>query len=154
MDNPADSLSSVEKDTTEVSSSTTQNVFQDNQANHELAGDTSFQIFFNEFTTDSVFQREHVQFPFLREWSDTDNDTGPDKFNREYVQKETWKFYNFYYDKSFATRGLDAYTQKTKVESDYAVIEIRGVDNGIWIDYNFEKKSNKWMLISEKDSSN
>jgi hypothetical protein len=33
-------------------------------------------------------------------------------------------------------------------------IEIRGVDNGIYIDYDFLVRSNKWTLIMEKDYSN
>jgi hypothetical protein len=111
-------------------------------------------MFFGKFKLDSVFQLESVKFPFLREWVDTSNDEAPDKLNKEFIKKENWRYANFYYDESFATRGLDAYTQKIKIQPNRAVIEIRGVDNGIWIDYFFEKKVSKWMLISEKDSSN
>jgi hypothetical protein len=113
-----------------------------------------FEAFFDKFKMDSLFQRERVEFPFLVESIDTDSDTGPDKFNKKYIQKEDWKYANFHYDESFATRGVDAYTQTIRIQLHNAVVQLRGVDNGIWIDYLFEKKVDKWMLVSEHDSSN
>lgn len=109
-----------------------------------------FEVFFEKFKLDSVFQLERVSFPFSSESLDTDSD----KYIVSHVQKDNWTFADFNYDGSIATRGLDPYTQEAKVQRDKAVIEIRGVDNGIWIDYTFEKHDGKWLLISEKDSSN
>lgn len=109
-----------------------------------------FEVFFEKFKLDSVFQLERVSFPFLSESLDTDSD----KYIVSHVQKDNWTFADFNYDGSIATRGLDAYTQEAKVKRDKAVIEIRGIDNGIWLDYTFEKHDDKWLLISEKDSSN
>lgn len=121
---------------------------------YDSAHGERFEDFFERFKTDSVFQHERVQFPFLSERVNLDNDSGPDEFITDATENEDWTFINFAYDDSIAKRGLDAYTQEVNVQKDRAVIEIRGVDNGIWIDYNFEKRNEKWMLISEKDSSN
>ena len=34
-----------------------------------------------------------------------------------------------------------------------ATIEIRGIENGIMVDYYFEKDDGKWMLVAVHDSS-
>jgi hypothetical protein len=47
-----------------------------------------------------------------------------------------------------------AYTQETKLFTDSAKIELRGVDNGIYIDFELYKEHGKWFLTSEKDFSN
>lgn len=129
------------------------NVKQDTWKKYKDIEGENFEVFFDKFKMDSVFQRERVQFPFLVETVNTD-DTGSDKLNKEFTQKHDWKHANFYYDESFATRAVDAYTQRIRIQLHTAVVEYRGVDNGIWIDYFFEKKEDKWILVSERDSSN
>ncbi|HMV90343.1 MAG TPA: DUF4348 domain-containing protein [Cyclobacteriaceae bacterium] len=130
------------------------NAVQNVWGKYEENNDERFEIFFEKFKLDSVFQHVRVQFPFLDERVNLDNDSGPDEFITDSIEEDDWTFANFNYDESIAKRGLDAYTQEVKVEKDRAVIEIRGVDNGIWIDYYFERQNGKWVLISGKDSSN
>lgn len=153
-ENPADSTHTTDikmtsKETKESPSLGNSVVYQYDSAHGER-----FEDFFEKFKTDSVFQHERVQFPFLSERVNLDNDSGSDEFITDFIEEDDWTFANFDYDESIAKRVLDAYTQEVRAEKDRAVVEIRGVDNGIWIDYYFERRKGRWMLISEKDSSN
>jgi hypothetical protein len=53
----------------------------------------------------------------------------------------------------YATRQEDAYTQEIKSYRDTIKLELRGVDNGIHIDYEFVTDNGKWVLVSGKDYS-
>lgn len=87
-----------------------------------------FNEFFARFTTDSVFQMERTKFPFRVIWSTDDGETTHE------TEKENWTHSTFYYEDSYATRQVDAYTQKVRQYSDSVVLEQRGVDNGIYVD--------------------
>lgn len=107
-----------------------------------------FNEFFARFTTDSVFQIERTKFPFRVIWTTEDGETTHE------TEKENWTHSTFYYEDSYATRQVDAYTQKIRQYSDSVVLEQRGVDNGIYVDYKFIKDNGKWILFTGKDYSN
>jgi hypothetical protein len=108
----------------------------------------TFDEFFKRFTEDSLFQVERVKFPFRVIWRTEDGETTHE------TEKENWTHSTFYYDKSYSARQVDAYTQEIKKYGDSVKIEIRGVDNGIYVDYKFVKDNGKWILFSGKDYSN
>lgn len=107
-----------------------------------------FNEFFARFTTDSVFQMERTKFPFRVIWLTEDGETTHE------TEKENWTHLTFYYEDSYATRQVDAYTQKIRQYSDSVVLEQRGVDNGIYVDYKFVRDNGKWILFTGKDYSN
>lgn len=107
-----------------------------------------FNEFFKKFTTDSVFQVERTKFPFRVIWMTEDGETTHE------TEKDNWTHSTFYYDDSYASRQVDAYTQKIKQYSDSVVLEQRGVDNGIYVDYKFIRDNGKWILFTGKDYSN
>jgi hypothetical protein len=110
----------------------------------------AFESFFEKFKSDSVFQKDRILFPLISlQW-----EIGDDEPTKRLINRDDWRFWDFRYDDNFATRDTDAYTQQKKVYGDSVRIEIRGVDNGIYIDYDFLVRSNKWTLIMEKDYSN
>ncbi|MBL7856352.1 MAG: DUF4348 domain-containing protein [Cyclobacteriaceae bacterium] len=110
----------------------------------------SFDDFFKKFTTDSLFQVQRVQFPFvLHSW---DMDT--DRPIMEKIDVKNWKHLPLEYKPDYAQRELDAYTQTTKIYTDSTNLELRGVDNGIMVDFNFRNVDGKWFLVSERDYSN
>lgn len=107
-----------------------------------------FGSFFQRFTTDSVFQISRVDFPFhIRTSSEGDE-------SETVIDKAAWRFSPFHYDSSFATRRVDAYTQQVKSYGDTISLELRGVDNGIYIDYEFVFRNGKWFMVSGSDYSN
>ena len=109
-----------------------------------------FDDFFGRFKTDSLFQIERVKFPLTTESWNTDED----KPATDKVEIVSWRHLRFEYKDEYAKREIDAYTQETKVFADSAKLELRGVDNGIFIDYDFKKLNGEWFLVSEKDYSN
>src|SRR5690349_19872059 len=83
-----------------------------------------FDEFFKKFTTDSLFQIERVKFPFRVRWTTEDGETVHE------TAKEDWMHSTFYYEDSYATRQVDAYTQEIKNYGDSVKLEQRGV--GQW----------------------
>ena len=130
---PTDSTSSDKKTDSLTSSKTT---------------DEDFNEFFKRFTTDSVFQMERTKFPFRVIWMTGDGETTHE------TEEENWTHSTFYYEDSYASRQVDAYTQKINQYSDSVVLEQRGVDNGIYVDYKFIRDNGKWILFTGKDYSN
>lgn len=102
-----------------------------------------FNEFFKIFTTDSLFQIERVKFP----WTIMTSGVGEDAPIKELIDKKDRKYSSFYYEGNYTTRRTDAYTQKIKSYGDTLKLEIRGVDNGIYTDYEFVKDNNKWFLV-------
>jgi len=109
----------------------------------------NFDDFFNKFRSDSIFQMERVNFPLtLVTWDIDDN------LATEEIDRENWRHLKLEYKDEFGTREIDAYTQETKIYADSAKIELRGVDNGIHVDYVFNKVDGQWTLTTERDYSN
>lgn len=109
----------------------------------------NFEDFFNKFRSDSLFQVERVKFPLQLVTWDIDDNLASEEINRE-----NWRHLRFEYKNEFKTREIDAYTQEIKIYADSAKIELRGVDNGIQIDYVFNKVNGQWTLTTERDYSN
>lgn len=109
-----------------------------------------FHDFFARFKEDSLFQIERVKFPMtIKSW-----DIDEDKPSTDKIEIGSWRHLKFEYKDEYAKREIDAYTQETKMFADSAKLELRGVDNGILIDFEFTKLNGQWFLVSEKDYSN
>jgi Domain of unknown function (DUF4348) len=108
----------------------------------------NFDDFFNKFKSDSIFQMERVKFPLQLVTWDID-----DKLTTEKINREDWRHLRFEYKDEFGTREIDAYTQETKIYADSVKIELRGVDNGIYVDYVFNKVVGQWTLTTERNYS-
>ena len=105
----------------------------------------TFDDFLKKFKSDSLFQIERVKFPLtLVTWDDDD------KLTTEEIELESWRHLSF--DK-VVTGEIDGYTRETKIYADSAKIELRGVDNGIYVDYVFTKVDGQWRLTTKRDYS-
>lgn len=104
----------------------------------------------NTLIKDSLFQISRIDFPLKVKEADPDNDF---ELAERIIQKSEFRKMDFTYDKSFANRQVDNYEQNIKVGGHKAVIEMRGIDNGIIADYYFIKKNGKWTLLTWVDSS-
>ncbi|POY37906.1 hypothetical protein C3K47_05100 [Solitalea longa] len=112
--------------------------------------DSDFKLFLKYFNQDSVFQVSRVVFPFRERSADPDQqfDLIEKKISRAEYQKM-----DFTYDESSANKQYDSYRQHIRIKGNKAVIEYRGVENGIFIDCYFEKRNGKWMFVEMVDSS-
>ena len=108
--------------------------------------DAKFETFIQYFSQDSIFQVSRIDFPLKVKASDGKEET------ETIINKSDFRKLTFG-DQSAKTREFDKYEYTFKVNGNKAIIEIRGIDNGICIDIYFEKRNGKWRLVSWLDSS-
>ena len=120
---------------------TSSNITNNEQTNIE-SENYNFSDFIKIFTTDSVFQINHIKFPL--EWDEENNDST----SISYIKKSEWKYYSFpdtIYDGIKLEHPIDT--------TNFTYTEL-GVDTGVRIDYYFGKTGTQWLLIKIEDSSN
>lgn len=105
------------------------------------SGNEDFSTFLKKFNEDKNFQLSRVKFPFTAKSLD-------DNFEDIDVTI-TQKNYRIL---KLEDKGKE-FKQKTILKHNKAVIEQRGIDNGIYTDYIFELKDNKWFLKTWIDQS-
>ena len=113
------------------------------------SSEEKFEEFFYKFKTDSLFQIDRVKFPLPIESWDIDENN----LMMEEILRNDWRHLNFEYKEEYATRSVDAYKQEIRIFTDSAKIELRGIDNGIHVDYLFHYLSEQWYLVLERDYS-
>lgn len=108
----------------------------------------NFNDFLEKFSKDSIFQISRIDFP-LRV-SQLDDDYQPmDKI----IVKENFSIIDFSKENSGNFKETDNYFQKSILKDNQAKLEIRGIDNGIYLDVFFERIKGKWKLKAWTDSS-
>lgn len=109
-----------------------------------------FHEFLLKFNKDSLFQISRIDFPLKVKESDSEKDYG---LSEIIIQKADYQKMDFTYLESYKTQEYDKFEQHIKIKKNRAIIEIRGIDNGIRADYIFEKRKGKWNLATWIDSS-
>lgn len=102
-----------------------------------------FNVFFKKFNEDQKFQISRVIFPLKYKMNNDDFELA------DYTMpKENYKSLNLNRksDEKYLKRAL--VVKKNKV-----TLQERGLDSGIYIDYIFELKDNKWFLKTFVDQS-
>lgn len=97
--------------------------------------DNNFNNFFEKFSSDSAFQISRTKFPLKIKWYDIENDR--DSFI--YMDGSNFEMIDF--RKKNSTGHYDQWEQKIKVNGNNtsATIQIRGIENGIIVDYLLKK---------------
>lgn len=108
--------------------------------------DAKFETFIEHFSRDSLFQISRIDFPLKVKELDEDDE------KEITVNKSEFRKLDFNKN-NVNSKGTDEYKLNIKVNGDEAVIETRGIDNGIYIDTYFKKKNGKWKLVTSVDSS-
>jgi hypothetical protein len=121
-------------------------VIENNNDANQTYSDEVFINFLEKFSKNLNFQLERVVFPMEIEVLDNDYNT-----IKELITKEDFSTLNFIH--SDLQEGTNRYTQTIEYQENKAVIVCRGIDNGIYIDFYYEKRSGKWYLITWIDSS-
>jgi hypothetical protein len=111
--------------------------------------DSNFNDFIDKFSIDSTFQLGRTKFPLKTKCYVLDN------FRDSIIYKDRSKFELMDFRKKKSAGQSDQWEQKIVIgkENASATIEIRGIENGIMVDYLFEKINGAWMLIEIDDSS-
>lgn len=111
--------------------------------------DNNFKTFIEKFSSDSVFQLSRTKFPLKIKWYDIINDRD------SLLYKNRGDFEMMDFRKKKFTGQYDQWEQKVVADKNNTsvTIEIRGIENGIMIDYLFEKINEAWVLIEIDDRS-
>ncbi|MBJ2124279.1 DUF4348 domain-containing protein [Flavobacterium sp. IB48] len=102
-----------------------------------------FNVFFKKFNEDQKFQISRVIFPLKYKANNEDFEL------LDYTMtKEKYKVLHL------NNKADEKYLKRTlSVKKSKATLEERGLDSGIYIDYVFELKDNKWFLKTFVDQS-
>lgn len=126
----------------------------DNQTeyiNNTSSDSEDFKTFLESFNRMPTFQRQRVLFPLEATVLD------PSEYGmstiKERIDYQDWFLLDFSYDSTYRTRQMDRYDQNIRLYNDSALIEHRGIDNGIYANYLFIKDDGKWYLKSFTDAS-
>ncbi|MPL94428.1 hypothetical protein SDC9_40581 [bioreactor metagenome] len=106
-----------------------------------------FISFLGEFCKDSIFQTQRINFPLDMTFLDNDYNEVKENWNQE-----QWKFSRFYYDcDSIAILYYDSH--RNFKDTDYRILIINGVENGINAQFTFERIEGKWFMTKYEDYS-
>jgi len=121
---------------------------ENNQLSNEIESEEDFRDFLSKFNSDSIFQINRVIFPL--NYHSLDDDYNPIS---ERIERNEYLKMNFEYSEGFKDRDYDKYTQEIIINGDSAIIEIRGIENGIHSDVLFKKVKGKWYLKEIREES-
>lgn len=122
----------------------------DGIATLKKSGPENFSEFLKRFKVDSVFQKSRVEFPLPH---DVIEDIDDDRHETSKLEVENWHYVDMKYDSSYATRELDAYTERIVLKGNSAKVLYEGVSCGINVIFEFERIENRWMLKRWSDLS-
>lgn len=111
----------------------------------------SFDKFLERFNGERTFQLQRIKFPIKATVPDLE-DEGMAPIE-EVIGKYQWELLDLTYDSSYMTRLYDQYYQEVHFSNDTAILEIRGINNGIFADYYFKLIDKKWYLVTLCEAS-
>lgn len=115
------------------------------------AEEEEFDLFLQKFSEQRSFQLNRVKFP-INVTVPNEDDEGMAPME-ETIGRYEWEMLDFTYDSTFLTRPYDQYYQVVRFRNDTAVVEIRGINNGIYADYYFELIDKRWYLVTLYEAS-
>ena len=104
----------------------------------------NFDTFFEKFSSDSVFQRSRIKFPLTTETYDID----AEKMVMATIPAREWEFFNI----REITRNKK-HIYNTRKEKDKYILNATVEDTGIFVDYIFEQRDGKWVMVKIVDQS-
>jgi len=120
---------------------------QTNSTLKEEIKEIDFDIFFEKYRSDSVFQINHTKFPLKSFYEDETGDT-----TITFFQQKGWKFNDF---KNNRTSEYDQYEYVKEISNSNLIFyKMKGIDNGILVIYKFTFTNQEWILEEIEDASN
>jgi hypothetical protein len=102
----------------------------------------NFDVFFEKFSSDSLFQRSRIKFPLPVETYDIDLDSNI----KSTMEAGKWDFFNI--------KELDSnYIITPRKKKDQNIINLQKKETGISVDYIFQKQGDKWIMVKIIDES-
>lgn len=108
-----------------------------------------FEVFFDRFGKDSVFQKSRVKFPL--KWSYFGDDY--EKLIVKYVDIKEFFYIDFSEDKNAMERESGKYEVVIEKNNDEINYLLKGYDNGLYMTYAFKLIEECWYLVEIIDES-
>jgi len=108
----------------------------------EKIKDEDFEVFLDKFNSDSTFQTSRINFPIKTIQLDTEN-----------LKENTIEYNQSNYHLSKIDKQSKYYKIEKVIMSDSAKVYLKGIDNGIYIEFFFFKKNGIWKLDTWNDLS-
>jgi len=116
-----------------------------------ISEEENFDQFIHKFSIYESFQLERIKFPINVIVPDNEHEgMAPVE---ETIGRYEWELLDLTYDSTYLTRTYDQYYQGVRYGKDTAVVEIRGINNGIYADYYFTLIDEKWYLVRLYEAS-
>lgn len=116
-----------------------------------ISAEEDFDQFIRKFSTRESFQLERIKFPINVIVPDDEHEGMAPM--EETIGRYEWELLDLTYDSTYLTRPYDQYYQGVRFGKDTAVVEIRGINNGIYADYYFMLIDKKWYLVTLYEAS-
>lgn len=120
-------------------------------ANPDFQTAEEFDLFLRKFSDQESFQLNRIKFPISVIVPDADHEGMAPM--EETIGRYEWEMLDLTYDSTYLTRPYDQYYQVVRLRNDTAIVEIRGINNGIYADYYFELIDNQWYLVTLYEAS-
>ena len=117
----------------------------------QLEEPEDFHLFLEKFNHSEMFQMRRIKFPLPVIVPNMDDSAM--RPVEDTITKYEWETIDLSYDSTYLTREYDQYYQVSYTSKDTTILKLRGVNNGIHIDYIFTLSENRWYLVSFKDAS-
>ena len=126
-------------------------VIENNSTELTSMDSEDFNFFVDKFSKDESFQMQRIKFPINIVVPDSDHEgMAPIE---EPISRYDWEQLDLTYDSTYLTRPYDQYYQVVRYKNDTAIVEIRGINNGIYADYYFTLINKKWYLVTLYEAS-
>lgn len=118
-----------------------------NRNKAQVSCNADFDSFFEKFTSDSMFQKKHVDFPIMEYYSDED-------FPLDMMERMTDEdsFEIIHFDKNAKSSGKP-YEISIDKKTDSVFCYKKGINNPINIKYTFVCKKDSWFLVAITDTT-
>ena len=117
---------------------------------NELFCDADFDVFFEKFRSDSIFQKNHVRFPLQMTYPDPERDL---HIVREDIPEAEYSFSEFKNDKEIGDTGNGTYQIDIIKKKDSVYYQMNGIDNGISTKATFILINGCWNMVEIADTS-
>lgn len=126
-------------------------VIDSSLVDHPDEGSEDFNTFVEKFSKEERFQMQRIKFPISVVVPDSEHEAMASM--EEKISRYDWEQLDLTYDSTYLTRPYDQYYQVVRYKDDTAIVEIRGINNGIYADYYFALIDKKWYLVTLYEAS-
>lgn len=112
----------------------------------ENTGPENFDEFFTKFSGDSAFQVNRIKFPLEKEGLSDDLM----EEEKSKIAKKDWGYIPFFGAQEYY---IQISSREEEAETGLRYLEFKGIENGIYVCYEFKLVKNKWYLVKWIDRS-